>query len=467
MKFHRSAVRAKNRTSDRASSFPLSPLFWCIAGYFTVLSLFGAAEVHWGLRAFAICIASCVFAPAAIWHGGLKAWGSAPLAARYGLCLFTIFCLLQLVPLPPELWTNLPGHGDRLLVLEQNGMAASWMPLSQTPLASFYGTLLQIAAVVAVAALMSLREREFTFIAVLLAGFVALGILIGSMQVATAGRTFRFYDETDAGALVGLYANKNHMALAIVCSIAIANFLSRTVKFNKSLARSGFLGYWIFAALTLLMTNSRAGLILGAMMSLAIIFWSMTGSIAAYKKMGVIGGFALLIAVAITLPLPQEAVARFGDVASDIRWPMLQHSLVVWKDYWLLGSGLGSFADVFMTYETTDWLFPTYVNNVHNDYVQLGIETGVVGLFSSALLGVGLVVAAFRAYRSGDERARALALMGFAISMAFALHSIADYPLRRPAALAIFIFAIAAVFRGGHSHGQRGTSASIDGHTAR
>src|SRR5690606_4034235 len=41
--------------------------------------------------------------------------------------------LLQLIPLPPGLWTALPGRSEPALALELAGIAPGWTPLSLVP----------------------------------------------------------------------------------------------------------------------------------------------------------------------------------------------------------------------------------------------------------------------------------------------------------------------------------------------
>lgn len=421
-------------------------MFIVILIYSLTISIFGAAEVKWGMRAFILAIAAMLFSPAAVaWHA-VAGWRLLPGLVRVGMALFVIICLGQLVPLPPQIWTSLPGSEERAAVLAIAGLGSAWMPVTLTPIASLYGALMAISIVVLICGLMILPQREFRLIVALTLCMVITGIAIGVVQVTTAGQVFAFYRATDAGALVGLYANKNHMALAMVCSVPLAYLLSVGSSDNATRARIAFLGYWIFVALTVTLTNSRAGILIGLVVSL-MIAWPLLAAVGRRAKLGGILAVASVVATLYIAPLPASLVGRLDSVADDLRWPMLLHSLDVWRVYWFFGSGLGSFADVFMTYEKLEWLFPTYVNNVHNDYVQLGIETGIFGLVALGLFSLGLAGAVPSGLRAHRSAARASALAGLAIVVAFSLHSLVDYPLRRPAAVLIFAVGIAALCR--------------------
>lgn len=424
----------------------VSPLLTSVLIYALILSVFGAAEVKWGPRGFIIAIAAMLFVPAAAAFGAFDGWRKLPTLVRFGMAFFVLICLVQLVPLPPAIWTSLPGNEKREAVLAIAGLGSAWMPMTLTPIASLYGALVAISAVMLTCALVALSQREFRLVLAFTLAAVIVGICIGIVQVTTAGQLFAFYAATDAGALVGAYANKNHMALAMICSVPVASFLSVGSAEGETRRRVAFLGYWAFIMVMVTLTNSRAGILIGLVVSL-MLAWPMLSSVG---KRGKIAGFSAALAIVAILmfaPLPATLVARLDSVADDLRWPMLLHSFEVWRVYWLFGSGLGSFADVFMAYEKLDWLFPTYVNNVHNDYVQLGIETGVFGLAALALFSGGLAMAIPSGLRSVNPAARAAAIAGLAIVVAFALHSIVDYPLRRPAAIVIFLVGVAALCR--------------------
>ena len=81
---------------------------------------------------------------------------------------------------------------------------------------------------------------------------------------------------------------------------------------------------------------------------------------------------------------------------------------------------------------------PLYSNTAHSDWLQLAFETGLPGLLIAAAGLIGLVVAAFRAFR-GLETARKRGIarrpspwLWFRrlVCMVPVLHSFVDYPLR-------------------------------------
>ncbi len=109
----------------------------------------------------------------------------------------------------------------------------------------------------------------------------------------------------------------------------------------------------------------------------------------------------------------------------------------------ILGTGLGTFADAFAMVRPKEIL--AYYDHAHNDYLELVIETGVVGF----ALFYGGVVAAFRrtvrAVRDRQSRfARTRALGALAGVLAIGLHGFVDFNLSVPANL-VTAFALLAI----------------------
>ena len=141
---------------------------------------------------------------------------------------------------------------------------------------------------------------------------------------------------------------------------------------------------------------------------------------------------------------------RVGDVDDDLRWRFTEWSWPLIQQYWPSGSGFGSFATLFAAHERLEWVKPTAVNAVHNDYLQLLLEGGVPAVLLLVALLAGVAVAARRGLRLGRrDPARRELIAGLAIVGLCLLHSLVDYPLRRPAAWLFLALALAAIFRAG------------------
>ena len=112
-----------------------------------------------------------------------------PLTRQMRLALW--FCLaiavlplLQLIPLPPWLWTALPNRQPSVEAYNILGRAVPWMPISVSPEATWLSalSLLPPLAVFLSTLLLSYRERRWLMLVVLAVG--VLSVFIGLIQVA-------------------------------------------------------------------------------------------------------------------------------------------------------------------------------------------------------------------------------------------------------------------------------------------
>src|SRR5262249_32150178 len=143
-----------------------------------------------------------------------------PLAFCAALALLP---LLQLVPLPPFLWTALPNRGSAEAAFSLSGQSTPWMPISVSPQETWLCFLALIApiAIFLPTLLLSYRGRRWLTLVVLAIG--ALSVFVGLMQVAQ-GMTgpLRFFDIIDEPGAVGFFANRNHFAALLYVLLLFA-----------------------------------------------------------------------------------------------------------------------------------------------------------------------------------------------------------------------------------------------------
>ena len=101
------------------------------------------------------------------------------------------------------------------------------------------------------------------------------------------------------------------------------------------------------------------------------------------------------------------------------------------SQFWLLGTGFGSFEEVYHIFEPDRLLFPEYINQAHNDWAQLVIEGGLpavaIGLVALAGLARGSIAMARDPDMPGNRSVFWLAATSIVLSA-----SLVDYPLRAP-----------------------------------
>jgi len=152
--------------------------------------------------------------------------------------------------------------------------------------------------------------------------------------------------------------------------------------------------------------------------------------------------FSLFVA-AVTIWIGMNPVVqRFGGL-SDL-WEAENGRQQVWldsfgavKDFWLTGSGLGSFQHVFPIYRSFGGVH--FYTHAHNDYLQLLIELGLPGLVLVLWLIVSVWIAARRARSGlqGDAASLYLHAGYCAAAAAIALHSLTDFSLHLPSNAAL------------------------------
>ena len=62
----------------------------------------------------------------------------------------------------------------------------------------------------------------------------------------------------------------------------------------------------------------------------------------------------------------------------DARWEFFTHAIKGIKEFWPIGSGIGTFQEVYATMQPVEQA--NFINHVHNDYLELLFETGIIGI---------------------------------------------------------------------------------------
>jgi len=375
----------------------------------------------------------------------LPVWG-----AVFLLSLF----LVQLIPLPPSLWTALPGRELAIQVAKLTGQSESWKPLSLDPEA----TRRSAAALIVPLAFMLLALRSDSarilwVVRALLAG-AAASALLGAVQIARgspAGLTI--YGDPVPGVGTGFFANPNHQASLMLLSLVAVGLLVRlqspNLKMRIGVRMWRFKLGWLLAPLFIvadIATQSRAGLLL---LLPAIAFAALIASEKkSVRSLTLIGGVALAAILAVLLLTRAgfwEMLPGGAQFLRDARATSIPDILYTLWQYWPWGSGFGTFVPVFMANEDLDLAQATYLNHAHNDYLEFLIEGG---LPAAIALAVALLMISWRIFRVFRETnvERAPALTGFAMLVLLAAHSLVDYPVRTDAIAMIAGLALGLLF---------------------
>jgi O-antigen ligase len=433
-----------------ASGGSRSKLFWLLALSLVCGLVLGGGPTEYGLAATIIIVSGTLILGLSIAKGAHRDLSRLPAFALL-LCLLIVLApVLQLLPLPPGLYALLPGREVERQVFEAVGMASSWKPLTSTPVNTALALLMLIPLAGIVLATASLESAEIDQAVGVVLLVLAVTIIVGSVQVVSAGTALRFFRRANHGFLLGFFANKNHAALFLSCAILFCSYLAtRVLPVRQSRTLPVALTIIILYAVVL-GTGSRAGLVLGALAALCAtaIFLPFRGR-QVFRLAGATGAVVLLaVGLLSTTGNFQRLVGRFGDVQEDARWDIWRTGAPAIWDYFPAGSGLGSFVGVYNKYEGLETLSPNFANAMHSDIAELSLEIGVLAPAIGILL-LWLMVASFRRARAWPVGSgpRHRAMMALAVIALMLLHSLIDYPLRRMAIAVIFAFCLGLLFR--------------------
>jgi len=385
--------------------------------------------------------------------------------------LFLALLAVQLVPIPlwlRELLSPVPlNHSLLLPSLPDYGLkplASKWTQLTLYPPATWealidFSTCLALVWVVLNAIRPKDRQRTLLLSIVGIGSFQAI---YGLFEYLSGRQGIFFINKMHYREdVTGTYINHNHFAglieLAIPILVALlwaalpeqgnlSALFSKETRPRKSslkiLALVGLLGAML---VSLVLSHSRGGVVSMGISLLVLIFLLIQ-----YKKPPVSRMTALILAaiLLVVVFLSGELISRFSYSFRDApeRIALWKDSMAIVRDFPLWGTGLGTFKYVLPNYRhKVDILLVEGVprqaswNFAHNDYLQLLIESGILGL----VLTGWAIIFWFRQFLSELKTTSSVAdriiRCGLGCSViAMLIHSFVDFNLRIPANAILF-----------------------------
>ena len=247
----------------------------------------------------------------------------------------------------------------------------------------------------------------------------------------------------------GNFANRNHFALflAIGCLIAPVWAFSGNVRRTAWRAPVAIALVVLFS-LTILASGSRGGVLVG-LLSLPIVMLLAKQGIRHELRRAprwvfpaIAAAIFTIIAIFVLFSVAADraiSIDRFllVDQGQDMRTRGLPVVLSMIATYFPVGSGFGGFDPIFRMHEPAGLLKLTYFNHAHNDFLEVALDGGLMGI-ALLLSAIGWwSVASLRAWRTGGAPAR----LGSAILLLVLIASAFDYPARTPMMMAMIILA--------------------------
>jgi len=268
--------------------------------------------------------------------------------------------------------------------------------------------------------------------------------------IAPNGKLYWIWS-THGGAIYGPYVNHNHYAglMEMLTPFPIVLAASRLTHGNRKIAAAAI---GALMAGTIFLSESRGGMIaFGVQMAALVILlrpkqqnWRQPAVFAIFLGV-MIGLLVWLGGTELTHRLESIHSEAQQEISGGVRLTIIRDSFRMWLVHPFFGWGLGTFSTVYPQFRSFYTTF--FVNQAHNDYIQLLVEVGVAGV----LIGIWFLVTTFRTgfsklanwTENASGTLTAAALLGV---IGILVHSFLDFNLQIPANAAMFyvLCAIAA-----------------------
>lgn len=381
------------------------------------------------------------------------------------ILLLGLWMLIQLIPLSPENWQSLP---DRQTIIDaQNtlGMTGVERSIALSPSRgwnSFFALFIGLTALI-LYAINDTKSRRFLLLVIFIV--IVLSMVFGIGQtVSGAASMLYYYDIQNKGLMTGFFANRNHQGTLVALAPIILSWFwlteraknSSSSRENQNMShkrRVAFLLIFIFSLLCLsynLVLGSRSGAItvmLSLMFVMLIINFKISSANSGRltdneRKMRKFSLFSValfaasLIALLFTLNNRNLAFSRYlsESLGESSRAQITPTLMEMAQNNYVFGSGFGSFEFLFKIYEPTAFLSSSYLNNAHNDILQLIMEGGLPAIILALASILWVLWTVFHAWRLSAVNSRhwLSCFCGLACLVIIIMASIGDYPVRTP-----------------------------------
>ncbi|MGB9199584.1 MAG: O-antigen ligase family protein [Terriglobales bacterium] len=289
------------------------------------------------------------------------------------------------------------------------------------------------------------RSTQFEEMANVITAYGAIVAGLAILQgIAPNGKLLWIWPSAQGGWIYGSYVNHNHYAglMELLTPFPIVLAVSRFTDGNRRL---------IVAAIAALMAGSiflcgsRGGMLAFCVQMIVLAVLLLRSRQGNWKNAMVLGGILLVVIGFLVWLGGNEVTHRLvsihtearEEVTGGMRMSIDRDGLRMLFKRPILGWGLGTFPTVYPPFRSFYTTF--FVNQAHNDYLQLLVETGLAGFLIAAWFLTLLFRKAASKLKNWTETATgaltASALLGV---VGILVHSALDFNLQIPANAAIF-----------------------------
>jgi len=270
---------------------------------------------------------------------------------------------------------------------------------------------------------------------------VALFALLQS--ITSNGKVYWMWTPEFGGWIYGPYVNHNHYAglmellIPIPLVASLTSFLQGRDKILAASAAALMAG-------TIFLSGSRGGM-LALVVEIGVMIGVLTLQKRGAKSGLILGAFLVILFGLIAWIGGGEIASRLGTIGSEARHELDggmrlgidRDGLRMFAHRPFLGWGLGTFPVIYPEFRSFSTTF--FVNEAHNDYVQLIAEMGIAGFAVMIWFLVAFYRGAARKWKNWEVSANgALALAALLGCTGILVHSFLDFNLQIPANAALF-----------------------------
>jgi O-antigen ligase len=293
------------------------------------------------------------------------------------------------------------------------------------------------------------RSSQAKTLAVVITGYGLLVAAFALLQgLSPNGKIYWLHAPEFHGWIYGPYVNHNHYAglMEMLVPVPLVFCLSR---YARGHARTVIAGVAALMAGTVFLSGSRGGMA-ALVVELVMLGWVLFRTQKAFR-FATVGAFAIVTLALLAWVGGSELTKRVGLIGSEtrqelsggVRWTIDKDSLRMFAKKPVLGWGLGAFPIAYPQFRSFYTSF--FVNEAHNDYLQILVETGVIGLGAALWFLVLVYRAGFQKLADWPDNINgAVSLAALLGCTGIVVHSFVDFNLQVPANAAWF-YVLAAI----------------------
>jgi O-antigen ligase len=289
------------------------------------------------------------------------------------------------------------------------------------------------------------RSSQFELLAKLFTGYGAVVASFAVLQgIAPNGKLYWIWPLEQGGWIYGPYVNHNHYAglMEMLTPFPLVLAATHFTKGNRKLAVAGIAA---LMAGSIFLSGSRGGMAAFVAQMAVLVVLLVQKREGSWKQPLMLGAFLALVIVFLVWLGSNELTQRLISIHSEAREEINGGArlsidrdclrMLVKRPF--LGWGLGTFPIVYPEFRSFYTTF--FVNQAHNDYLQLLVETGLAG-FSIAVWFLVLIFrqAAGKLKNWTGTASAAMTMAALLGCVGILVHSFLDFNLQIPANAALF-----------------------------